>query len=62
MLVLQGKVYQHNPSFMPETVGWIGFTSGKLLFFPLGGDSIHRINADSLALEDTLELEGLLLC
>ncbi len=51
-------MYQHNPDFMTDAFGWIGFSSGKLLFFPVGGDLVYNICPDSLTLKDALELEG----
>jgi len=58
ILCLQGKVYVHNPDYMNDTFGWISFFSDKLLFFPPGGDLVHFINPDTLAPEESMELEG----
>lgn len=53
-------IYLSVPDFYAEVNAWLGYTSGKLYFYPLGvgKDAILRINPDTLAVEEELELEG----
>lgn len=53
-------MYRSAPDFHTDVNSWIGCSSDKLYFFPLGKgeDSITVINPDTLEEEGKLELEG----
>ena len=54
-------MYETAPDFFAGERGWLGYTGGKLYFFPKGGsaDTITVLNPQTLKVETTFELEGL---
>ncbi|KAL5460457.1 hypothetical protein EMCRGX_G033908 [Ephydatia muelleri] len=56
----KGHVYMLNDQFHPHQTGWLGFISGKLLYFPLGQgeDSITVVDVDTLQTKGSLELSA----
>ena len=61
IVIMQGFVYETAPDFFAGERGWLGYSEGKLFFFPLGltGDTITVLDPKTLAVETTFELEGI---
>ena len=59
--IMQGFVYEKAPDFFANERGWLGYSGGKLFFFPQGkgGDTITVLDPNTLTVETTFELEGI---
>ena len=53
-------MYEKASDFFADERGWLGYSGGRLFFFPLGkgGDTITVLDPNTLAVETTFELEG----
>ena len=58
LCIVQGYVYEKAPDFFTGERGWLGYSGGKLFFFPKGGDTITALDPETLKTESSFELEG----